>query len=51
METEIIIEPPKIIKEEGFPVDNQCLHNHFSSLIIGKPGSGKSHLISQLLLN
>jgi hypothetical protein len=47
----IQINPPNIRKVEGVLDIHPCLQPHFCSLIVGKPGSGKSHLIEELILN
>lgn len=47
----IKIRPPKHIHREGVKHLNKILQAHFITLIVGKPGSGKSHLLYELILN
>jgi len=50
----IEIEKPKEIKEEGVDLDdeqNDILQKHFVSLVVGPPGMGKSHYLSQFIKN
>lgn len=47
----IKIRTPKNKKKEGVGGINSILQSHFVCLIVGKPGSGKSHLLYELLMN
>ena len=47
----IKIRPPKHSRKEGVSGINSILQPHFILYIVGKPGSGKSHLIYELLKN
>lgn len=47
----IRIRPPKKKIHEGVKDLNAILQPSFITLIIGKPGSGKSHLLYELILN
>ena len=46
----MIINPPFYSKKEGVCDLDERLQASFFSLLVGKPGSGKSHLITELLL-
>ena len=45
------INPPNTKKIEGVLNIHPDLQEHFCLLIVGKPGSGKSHLIEEFILN
>lgn len=47
---ELKINAPSYSKKEGVEGLDERLQDSFVSLLIGKPGSGKSHLITELLL-
>ena len=47
----LTINPPSYRKTEGVGNIHPDLQPHFCMLIVGKPGSGKSHLIEELILN
>ena len=47
----IEIRPPQYKKREGVSGLNKILQPHFLMYIVGKPGSGKSHLIYEMLKN
>lgn len=47
----IKIRPPPKRNYEGVTNISGDLQNHFITLLVGKPGSGKSHLISEFIRN
>jgi len=47
----IKIRAPIRQKKEGVGGLNSILQDHFCCLIVGKPGSGKSHLLFELIMN
>lgn len=47
----IKIRKPGKIKFEGVIDINECLQPHFITLLIGKPSSGKSHIIREFITN
>ena len=47
----IKIRKPGKIKFEGVSDINECLQPHFITLLIGKPSSGKSHIIREFITN
>ena len=47
----IKIRAPTKRKKEGVGGISGILQEHFCCLIVGKPGSGKSHLVYELLMN
>lgn len=51
LEGKIIIRKPKDERAEGLILKNPALLASFVTLIIGKPGSGKSHLLFELIMN
>lgn len=48
---ELCIRKPESSKDEGVKDIHKDLQTHFCTLVVGKPGSGKSHLIEELILN
>lgn len=50
-EHEIQIRPPKIRVPEGVSGIHKCLQKSFITLVVGKPGSGKSHFIKEFITN
>ena len=51
-ESDINIRPPDKIKKEGIELENEdILQRQFNTLLVGVPGSGKSHLLNQLVIN
>jgi len=48
----IKLHKPKYIKyREGVDMNSEILPSHFLTLIVGRPGCGKSHLLYELLKN
>jgi DNA replication protein DnaC len=48
----IDIRPPEKVNEEGVKdINKEVLLNHFCTLIVGVPGSGKSHLLHEIVSN
>jgi chromosomal replication initiation ATPase DnaA len=47
----IKIRTPSKSEFEGVDGIHKCLQPHFITLLVGKPGSGKSHIISEFLVN
>jgi hypothetical protein len=46
------LRPPKYSKQEGVEeIEDEVFQSHFCTLVVGKPGSGKSHLITELVSN
>ncbi len=51
-ETPVVREPNYPVKEKGIVKFNSSrLQKHFSTLIVGRPDSGKSHMIYEFLTN
>lgn len=51
MSNSISINPPTLKKDEGVLNVHPDLQTQFCTLIVGKPGSGKSHLVEEFILN
>lgn len=51
VKTGIVIRAPAKRRKEGVGGINSILQEHFCCLLVGKPGSGKSHLLFELLMN